>query len=115
MREKASLAYYAASRIESHQGMMMVMAGIDPSKYERALEIIHAQAEAMRNGQFSDEEIVQTKAVIRNQLLETIDTARGMIEMSYHNVIATNQRPLQQWLEGIEKVTREDIVRGGGR
>ncbi len=103
VREKASLAYYAASRIESHQGMMMVMAGIDPSKYERALEIIHAQAEAMRNGQFSDEEIVQTKAVIRNQLLETIDTARGMIEMSYHNVIATNQRPLQQWLEGIEK------------
>ncbi|AKS38243.1 zinc protease [Anoxybacillus gonensis] len=113
VREKASLAYYAASRIESHQGMMMVMAGIDPSKYERALEIIHAQAEAMRNGQFSDEEIVQTKAVIRNQLLETIDTARGMIEMSYHNVIATNQRPLQQWLEGIEKVTREDIVRVG--
>ncbi|MBW7652104.1 EF-P 5-aminopentanol modification-associated protein YfmF [Anoxybacillus sp. ST4] len=113
VREKASLAYYAASRIESHQGMMMVMAGIEPSNYERALEIIHAQAEAMRNGQFSDEEIAQTKAVIRNQLLETIDTARGMIELSYHNVIATRQRPFHEWLEGIEKVTREDIVRVG--
>ena len=91
----------------------MVMAGIEPSNYERALEIIHAQAEAMRNGQFSDEEIIQTKAVIRNQLLETVDTARGMIEISYHNVIATRQRPLDEWLEAIEKVTREDIVRVG--
>lgn len=113
VREKASLAYYAASRIESHQGMMMVMAGIEPSNYNRALEIIHAQAEAMRTGQFSDEEIIQTKAVIRNQLLETVDTARGMIEISYHNVMATRQRPLDEWLEGIEKVTREDIVRIG--
>ncbi len=113
VREKASLAYYAASRIESHQGMIMVMAGIEPGNYGRALEIIHAQAEAMRNGQFSDEEIIQTKAVIRNQLLETIDTARGMIEISYHNVIATRQHPLDEWLEGIEKVTREDIVRIG--
>ena len=34
------------------------------------------------------EELAQTKAVIQNQFLETIDTARGLIEVLYHNVVA---------------------------
>ena len=32
VREKASLAYYAASRLESHKGLLMVMSGIEAKK-----------------------------------------------------------------------------------
>ena len=32
VREKASLAYYAASRLESHKGLLMVMSGIENAK-----------------------------------------------------------------------------------
>lgn len=40
VREKASLAYYAASRIESFKGLLMVMSGIEVKNFEQAVSII---------------------------------------------------------------------------
>jgi predicted Zn-dependent peptidase len=110
VREKASLAYYAASRLESHKGLMMVMSGIDLKNYDQAVGIIHDQLEAMKNGDFTDQELEQTKAVIQNQILETIDTSRGLTEILYHNVVAAANINLDTWLEEMQKVTKEEIV-----
>jgi predicted Zn-dependent peptidase len=110
VREKASLAYYAASRLESHKGLMMVMSGIDLKNYDQAVGIIHDQLEAMKNGDFTDQELEQTKAVIQNQILETIDTSRGLTEILYHNVVADANIHLDTWLQEMQKVTKEEIV-----
>ncbi|PEQ93834.1 peptidase M16 [Bacillus sp. AFS006103] len=110
VREKASLAYYAASRLESHKGLMMVMSGIDLKNYDQAVGIIHEQLEAMKKGDFTDQELEQTKAVIQNQILETIDTSRGLTEILYHNVVAATNINLDTWLEEMQKVTKEEIV-----
>jgi len=111
VREKASLAYYAASRLESHKGLLMVMAGIEPANYEKAMQIIHEQMKAMKQGDFTDEEMEQTKAVIRNQLLETLDTPRGLVEVLYHNVVSSRKRPIEEWLAKTDEVSREDVIR----
>jgi len=110
VREKASLAYYAASRVESHKGLIMVMSGIEVSNYEKALTIIKEQMEAMKKGDITESELSQTKAVIQNQLLETIDTAYGMVEVLYHNVIANTNRSIDEWIEGIHRVSKDDLV-----
>ncbi|MGG1678676.1 EF-P 5-aminopentanol modification-associated protein YfmF [Neobacillus sp. NRS-1170] len=110
VREKASLAYYASSRLESHKGLMMVMSGIDLKNYDQAVGIINEQMDAMKNGDFTDQELDQTKAVIRNQILETIDTSRGLTEILYHNVIAETQISLDTWLSEMEKATKEEIT-----
>jgi predicted Zn-dependent peptidase len=110
VREKASLAYYAASRLESHKGLMMVMSGIDLKNYDQAIGIINEQMEAMKKGDFTDQELEQTKAVIRNQILETIDTSRGLTEILYHNVVAHTDIALNTWLTEMEKTTKEEIV-----
>ncbi|MGG5252885.1 EF-P 5-aminopentanol modification-associated protein YfmF [Neobacillus sp. SM06] len=110
VREKASLAYYAASRLESHKGLLMVMSGIDLKNYDKAVGIIHEQMEAMKKGDFTDTELEQTKAVIQNQMLETIDTTRGLIEVLYHNVVAKTTIDLEQWLSEMQKVSKEEIV-----
>lgn len=110
VREKASLAYYVSSRLESHKGLMMVMSGIDLKNYDQAVGIIREQMEAMKNGDFTDQELAQTKAVIRNQILETIDTSRGLTEILYHNVVTNKEIKLDQWIEGIENSTKEEIV-----
>jgi predicted Zn-dependent peptidase len=110
VREKASLAYYAASRIESHKGLMMVMSGIDAKNYHQAITIIKEQMDAMKQGDFTTQELEQTKAVIRNQLLETIDTSRGLIEVLYHNVVSHTNISLDTWLEEMEKATKEEVM-----
>lgn len=111
VREKASLAYYAASRLESHKGLMMFMSGIDHKNYDQAVSIIEEQMTAMKNGDFTEQELSQTKAVIKNQLLETIDTARGIVEVLYHNVVSHQDITLDYWIEQMDKATKEEIVK----
>ncbi|WP_042348832.1 EF-P 5-aminopentanol modification-associated protein YfmF [Bacillus massiliigorillae] len=113
VREKNSLAYYAASRIESHKGLLMVVSGIQSENYQKTLSIINEQMEAMKKGDFSDEIIDQTKAVIENQLLETIDNANGLVEVLYHNVVAPKKVTIDEWLEQVKKVTRNEIIEVG--
>ncbi|WP_100403017.1 EF-P 5-aminopentanol modification-associated protein YfmF [Bacillus sp. FJAT-42315] len=110
VREKASLAYYAASRVESHKGFLMVLSGIDSKNYDQAVQIINEQLQAMKQGDISENEILQTRAVIRNQLLETIDTARGSIEILYHNVVAKQNVTIDDWLEAVERITIEEVT-----
>ena len=91
----------------------MVMSGIDNKNYEQAVTIIKEQMEAMKRGDFSEQEIVQTKAIIKNQLLETIDTSRGLTEVLYHNVVAKVDISLDEWLGRIDQVTKEEIIACG--
>ena len=113
VRERNSLAYYCASRIESHKGLIMVMAGIQTENYDKTLAIINEQMEDMKQGKFSDEIIEQTKAVIENQLLETIDQPIGLIEVLYHNVVSPVHVEIDEWLERNKKVTKEEIMEAG--
>lgn len=113
VREKASLAYYVASRYESHKGLLMVLSGIEFTNYDRAVMIIKDQLKSMQNGDFSDSEVAQTKAVLKNQVLETADAAKGYVELLYHNAVASKARSVEDWLFGIEKVTKEDIINVG--
>ena len=113
VRERNSLAYYCASRIESHKGLIMVMAGIQTENYDKTLAIINEQMEDMKKGNFSDEIIEQTKAVIENQLLETIDQPLGLIEVLYHNVVSPVSVEIEEWLEKNKQVTKEDIMKAG--
>lgn len=113
VREKASLAYYAASRLESHKGLMLVMTGIETKNYEKAVTIIKEQLQAMKNGDFTEADIEQTKAVIQNQMLETLDTSRGLVEVLYHNVISGTNVSEEVWKEKIANVTKENIIQVG--
>ncbi|WP_431307245.1 EF-P 5-aminopentanol modification-associated protein YfmF [Ferdinandcohnia quinoae] len=113
VREKESLAYYAASRVESHKGLLMVMSGIEFKNFDKAVTIIKEQMDAMLQGDFTDETLSQTKAVIKNQLLETIDTSRGVAEVLYHNVISMKKRSIDEWMNGIQEVTKEQVIEVG--
>ncbi|MBO0993059.1 EF-P 5-aminopentanol modification-associated protein YfmF [Bacillus sp. SD088] len=110
VREKESLAYYAASRIESHKGLLMIMSGIENQNYDKAVSIIKEQLDLMRLGEFTEKEIEQTKAVIRNELLETLDSAKGFIEVLYNNYVGDEKITLANWLERIQAVSKEEII-----
>jgi len=111
VREKASLAYYAVSRLESHKGIMMIMSGIEAKNYEQAVEIIKAQMDLMRQGKISEEELSQTRATLTNQFRELLDSARMMIEFTYNGVVSGRKRQLEEMLQAFETVTLDDIKR----
>lgn len=110
VREKNSLAYYAASRVESHKGLLLVFSGIAPNDYEKAKEITELQMDAMKNGEFTEEEMINTKELITNQLRETMDNPQGMIELLYQQVVGDTNRSPEELINGINEVGKSNVV-----
>lgn len=110
VREKNSLAYYAASRFESHKGLLLVFSGIAPEDYEKAKEIIELQMTAMKNGDFTEDELEETKQLIVNQLLETMDHPQGIIELLYQQVLGNKKITPDQLLAEVKQVKKDDVI-----
>lgn len=110
VREKNSLAYYAASRIESHKGLLFVFSGIAGADYNKARSIIELQMRDMRAGSFSETDLSETKDLIINQFLETLDSAQGVIEVLYQQQVAGIAMPPVQIIENLQKVTTADVI-----
>lgn len=111
VREKESLAYYAASRLDGHKGLCTIQSGIEFANYEKAVAIIQEQLESMRQGNLSELELDQTKAMISNHLRELQDSAYEMIAYDFNSVLTGKQRSAQQLLEQVQAVTADDIVK----
>lgn len=111
VREKNSLAYYAASKVESHKGLMLVFSGIAPDDYNKAKDIMEEQMKAMQHGDFSEDDIEKTKELMVNQLLETMDHPQGMIELLYQQVVADTTRSPEELINSIKKVNKEEIIK----
>ncbi|HET6872836.1 MAG TPA: pitrilysin family protein [Sporolactobacillaceae bacterium] len=111
VREKESLAYYCSSRTESYKGLLIVMSGIEFENYDKAVAIIDEQLEKMRQGDFTDLEIKQTKALLVNGILEGLDNPFSLIDILYNQVLVKESDPLEAYFKGIEAVTKEDMVK----
>lgn len=109
VREKESLAYYAASRLESHKGLMTIQSGIEINNFERALSIIEKQLDDMQSGQISDTEIEKTQIMLSNQLREMQDRPHQLIDFHYHGVLSGKMRSLDDFLTGISETKKRDL------
>ncbi|AOV08213.1 EF-P 5-aminopentanol modification-associated protein YfmF [Sporosarcina ureilytica] len=109
VREKESMAYYASSSYSSHYGLLYVMAGIDAELEEKAVTLIKEQLSALQNGEITDLEMDQTKALLTNSITSTFDSARGQIEVfdQYKelNENFTADILIKEW----EAVTKDDV------
>src|SRR5699024_2403847 len=83
VREKKSLAYCVASQIEGHKGLMFVFSGIAPDSFQQTKDIILQQKNAMDQGEFTEAETEEAKALLISGLKETLDNAQGIVEFFY--------------------------------
>jgi predicted Zn-dependent peptidase len=111
VREKASLAYYAYSRLEKHKGLMIVSAGIEDKNYQQTLEIIEKQIEDMRKGDFGPEEYENTQSGLRNQFMVEEDNPALVINRALDGMLSGRVEDTGQLLERLAAVTREDVAR----
>ena len=109
VRERESLAYYASSSYASHYGLLFVVSGIEPANEQKAVEVIDEQLTAMQNGDISDLELAQTKAMLTNQMKEALDSARGQIEIFDQYKDLEEVFSFENWAEKWQAVTKEDV------
>ncbi|BDH61208.1 peptidase M16 [Lysinibacillus sp. PLM2] len=109
VRERESLAYYASSSYSSHYGLVYVVSGIEPANEKKAIEVIKEQLEATQNGEITDLEMNQTKAMLVNQLKEALDSARGQIDIFDQYKDLGEDFSVDLWKDRWSKVTKEDV------
>lgn len=110
VREKESLAYYASSSYASHYGLVFVVSGIEPKNEEKALSLIKEQLAVMQAGDITNLELEQTKAMLTNQLKESLDSARGQIEIFDQYKDLPEEFAVETWANKWKAVTKEDVV-----
>lgn len=110
VREKESLAYYASSSVDTFRGFLHVQTGIDGNNRNKVLRLIAQQLEDLRKGEFTEAEIQQTKTMLRNQYLLSLDSPQAVIETDYLNHWLPQTRLSdEEWLARLAEVTKEEI------
>ena len=111
VREKASLAYYASSRLEGLKGYVFVYAGIDSERYEEALAVIKQQMEDMLHGQLSDDEIEFTKVGLINQYRQSDDPPLTGAALQMYARYTGRAWSVQELINAIDRVDKSAVVR----
>ncbi|UOF90488.1 insulinase family protein [Fodinisporobacter ferrooxydans] len=110
VREKASLAYYASSRLESLKGILYVQSGIEIQNYEKALSIIQQQFEEMKTGNISEQEFAFTRDGLLNQYRTLQDQPVNIADLYTNGVVSGTTRTIAEMMEAIQHVTVEQVV-----
>ena len=111
VREKLSLAYYAYSRYVRSKSVIIVGTGIEFDKYVPARDEVFNQLKEMQNGNISDFEIESAKKFIETIYISMKDDPRRMIDFYVAHNIAGDTDGIDEFIAGINKVTRNDIIK----
>ena len=111
VREKLSLAYYAASRLERYKGMMLISSGIEIANKQRALDEISVQMEDMRQGKISEYEFDAAMKSIVNALRSLGDDIGYLEDYYLGQTVSGTQMSLEDYIHQIMNVTADDVVR----
>ena len=110
VREKLSLCYYAGSAYHRLKGLVTVSSGIDPRQYDRAVEEITAQLEALRRGVWAEEELENAKRYLVSALRSTEDSASALEDFLMGQAAAGCEETLPELAEAVAAVTGDRVA-----
>lgn len=109
VREKASLAYTASSSFSYYTGNIFVNAGIEIENFEKATDIIKEQIEAMKQGDFTEEDLQNAKKVIVSNIAGISDEQDTEIIYFLGQELSGNNVSLEQYGEFVQDVNKNEI------
>lgn len=110
VREKASLAYTTGSNYNRTKNCIFIRAGIEMQNYQKALDTIKQQLEDMKNGNFTDKDIEDSKKLIIASIEGISEEQDTEITYYYGQELANRFVDLKEYMEKIKTVTKKQIV-----
>ena len=110
VREKASLAYTAGSNYNRTKNCIFIRAGIEIQNYQKALDTIKQQLEDMKNVNFTDKDIKDSKELIVASIEGISEEQDTEITYYYGQELADRFINLKEYMEKIKEVTKEQII-----
>ena len=109
VRERESLAYTARSNYIKPKGNIYIRCGIEIQNYEKAVSVIKEQLEAMKNGDFTEEDIENAKKYVQAGLRTTVEEQDAELSYYFGQELSDKFTSLEEYAQKIEKITKEDI------
>lgn len=110
VREKAHLAYVASSSYLRYKNNIFVNCGIEISNYEKALELIRKQIDDMKSGDFTEEELENSKQGIIASIKTIYDEQDTQIMYYFGQELTNAKISLEQYMEKIQNVTKQGVI-----
>ncbi len=111
VREKEHLAYVASSNYLRHMNNIFINCGIEIENYEKTVDLIKKQIEDLKNGEFSDEDIMNAKKVIISGIKSIDDEQDSQITYKFGQELGNMEITLEEYIKIIEKISRKDILK----
>lgn len=109
VREKLSLAYYAACRTDRLKSVMMISSGIETKNFQKAYDEIMVQLNAMKQGEFTEDELAAAKKYLANGLTAMNDSMRTLEDYYLsQGILGQNQSP-EELIACLNQVTISEI------
>lgn len=110
VREKMSLAYYVYSRLDKFKGIMMVNAGIEIKNYQVAFDGIMEQAEQVKKGSFSEDELMAAKLGSVNAIRSIGDSQRQIEDFYIGQLLCGKQESINELANAIMDIKAEQVL-----
>ncbi len=110
VREKNSLAYYAACRLERMKGIMIAYSGIDPANYEKARDLILEQLHEIQKGNVSQTEYDDTVKMFVNSYNSYKDTVFSVMDFYLNQILLGTDLTIDGFIENIKSVTIDEVI-----
>lgn len=110
VREKLSLCYYASSMLERYKGILLVSSGIEFDKFDQAKEEILAQLQAVKEGDFTQEDLEGARRMLVNNVRSLVDEQGSLEEFWTGQTVARTERSPEDYIRELEACTLEQVV-----
>lgn len=111
VREKLSLCYYCSSSFMRRKGVVTVKCGIESANKEKAVEEILNQLEAVKSGDFSDEDLSLAKIMLTD-IYKALNDSPSNIEGWYGAHITESEILVpEQVIKEVNEVDRQRIIK----
>ena len=110
VREKASLAYNAASSYLKNRSNVFIRCGIEINNYEKAVNIIKEQLDQIKNGDFSDEDIESAKQLQYAALKSVKDSQDVEVSYYFSQELSGKSIDIDESIQKFKAVSKEQIV-----
>lgn len=110
VREKLSLCYYCSSKYNKHKGIILIESGVESKNIEKAKEEIISQLKEIKIGNFTDEELEETKLYLSQAIQATKDSLTSLNDWYISQVFSEEKESPDEVIKKIDKVSREKVI-----
>ncbi|MBR0350371.1 MAG: insulinase family protein [Clostridia bacterium] len=110
VREKANLAYVASSSYVRFKSNIFIKCGIEIENYKKALEIIKKQIEDMKNGDFTEDDIENSKKGIIASIKTIDDEQDTQITFYFGQELSNVPISINEYIKNVESVNKQNII-----